>query len=167
MKLFATTKDRKRQREKETRREKQTRRREKQSSFLSYWYPTVPIFLSSCPFKLIIFHTLNSFSSTTVLMNTLFFFVFLKVINMTICKRQIPFNPPHWKCQSYNVVADALSTARPDPVSVKSAGILSLVLTGGKIKHSHQKPPSDQILQIISVQGRWRVYYLLILSFLI
>lgn len=74
MKLFATTKDRKTRREKETRREKQTRRREKQSSFLSYWYPTVPIFLSSCPFKLIIFHTLNSFSSTTVLMNTLFFF---------------------------------------------------------------------------------------------
>lgn len=157
MKLFATTKDRKTWREKETRREKQTRRREKQSSFLSYWYPTVPIFLSSCPFKLIIFHTLNSFSSTTVLMNT----------HLTICKRQIPFNPPHWKCQSYNVEADALSTARPDPVSVKSAGILWLILTGGKIKHSHQKPPSDQILQIISVQGRWRVYYLLILSFLI
>lgn len=157
MKLFATTKDRKTWRKKETRREKQTRRREKQSSFLSYWYPTVPIFLSSCPFKLIIFHTLNSFSSTTVLMNT----------HLTICKRQIPFNPPHWKCQSYSVVADALSTARPDPVSVKSAGILSLILTGGKIKHSHQKPPSDQILQIISVQGRWRVYYLLILSFLI
>jgi len=57
-----------------------------------------------------------------------------------------------------------LSAAHPDPVSVKSSGILSLISTDVKIKHSDRKQTNDKILQIMSVQGHYRLEYLLILS---
>lgn len=87
------------------------KKQRKKGSFLSYWYPVILLFFSSCPVKPLSFHNLNSSFSTGLMSihytNCVFLF-FTEAINTTICERQFPYNSSHEICHGYQVEADTL-----------------------------------------------------------